>query len=147
MNNEKKQGLRSTSLMSVLFVIVFMIFTFSRLINQETNSSPEQALKRAEGLAYQIAEVRKGSSRGPASVAALNHLVQNEGDIGLDPWGKAYRFKVIGGGENEPMRILVWSAGPNLKLDTGEKSLDSKAFDKNLLPLSGDDLGVLISFK
>lgn len=105
----------------------------------------EKAMRRAEGLAYQLMDIHKASqkdSRAPASSS-------NEGQIGSDPWGQPYRYRVLNHAAKsadkkaQDYSLVVWSGGPNKKADTKEENLDSDRDDFSA-QFEGDDVGVVV---
>lgn len=146
MKNDKKQEFKTVGLISMFVVIGLSALLLAPVWNDESGDSQTKALYRAEGLAYQILEGRKGSSRGPASVGSLNHLAQDSGNIGEDPWGRQYQFKFFNHVGNEQSKILVWSNGPNGEKDTEDTVIDSNR-DNASPKFDGDDLGVIIVIK
>jgi hypothetical protein len=144
MNNEQKQGFRTLSLASLFLILAISSIALSPLWKSQNETDLKQAGIKAEALAYQVLEGRKSISRGPASTSYLNQLAQDEGVIGLDPWGRPYRFRIFGGGEQEPTKVLVWSMGPDGRADTEMEQMEVL---KTPVPFVGDDLGVVVSLK
>ncbi len=146
MKSDKKQEFKSISVISMFILIGLSVLLLAPVWNDESSEHINKALNRAEGLAYQILESRKGTSRGPASATELNHLSQDSGRVGADPWGHQYHFKFFNLGGNDQTKILVWSAGPNGKVDSDDKTIDSIRDSLNPTFL-GDDLGIAILVK
>ncbi|MGH1468081.1 MAG: hypothetical protein ACRBBP_04255 [Bdellovibrionales bacterium] len=79
--------------------------------------------------------------RGLASTAYGQEVL--EGPVGLDPWGHPFNFLVKKDSQNNKTGVvIVWSAGPDNKLDTTRDMIaeDHKSF-------TGDDFGKAYSFK
>lgn len=145
MINEQKQGLRSFSILSLFAIIALSASALTPMWKSEETTRSLQAIHKAEGLAYQIFEGRRSASRGPASVGSMNHLNQEKGEIGQDPWGNHYRFRIFGG-ESDASRVLVWSAGPNGRQETDEEQVE-KNRAASIPQLKGDDVGVVVLIK
>lgn len=112
------------------------------------------AKRHAEVLGYQVFEIYREAarnthpentnSRAPASVGPsegedLNF--RDAGSIGNDPWGQPYRYKILSSSTNggEPMRVQIWSAGPNKIFETDDKpGVAAESY-------KGDDVGVVLS--
>lgn len=113
------------------------------------------AVQKAEVAGYQIAqlyrEATKSSSvleskgRGPASISAQTLEIRETGTVGKDPWGEPYHYRLLSG-EGSSVRVLVWSKGPNQKIDTLD--LDSETAKVAGQPVyDGDDLGVVLTVR
>ena len=82
----------------------------------ELASDTETPMARAQSEAYalQLAQSLEPTSepgdRGPASVDSQAAL--QSGELGKDPWGSAYRYKVVSKG------VVVWSIGKNNQSDS-----------------------------
>ena len=145
--NEAKHIFSSIGIISVLLPLALCLMFLLPVWNTGSEDQKEFTMHRAESLAYQIIEVRVGTERAPASAAesALNHLSADEGRIGLDSWGRPFRFKVLKS-KSEASKVIVWSLGPN---GSSENEIDSSQFDlsQNNGPVSlvGDDLGIMLS--
>lgn len=78
------------------------------------------------------------SSRTPAS----------EFNLGLDPWGSAYKYSVIKNSYGLPIYVVVVSGGPNSKFET--EVIETMAFAKTQIEnvqFKGDDIGYIKSFR
>lgn len=113
------------------------------------------AKRHAEVLGYQVFEIYREAarntrpevtnSRGPASVgpAELDAMhFKDAGSIGNDPWGQPYRYKILSANlqsADEPMKVQIWSAGPNKVFETDDKpGLAAESY-------IGDDVGLVLS--
>lgn len=123
-----------------------------------------RAKQKAEIVAYQIVQIYKeaqhdvpapqpvAQSRGLASVGAppavpvggVLREFKNQGLMGRDPWGQSYNYRIINL-ESGP-RLLVWSVGPNGKLDN-EDFLSDEPAEALSLPKGGDDIRVLLAIR
>ncbi len=146
MNTEQKQGFKSLSIVGLFGIGILTILSLAPMWRSEASTKNTQAMLKAEALAYQIFEGRKSAARGPASVGSLNHLNQEEGEVGLDPWGNQYRFKIFGNGDSESHRILVWSMGPNSQFDSTSQVIEHNKLKESPEFLE-DDVGVIITIK
>jgi hypothetical protein len=148
MNNEKKQHVRSYGIISLLVLVLASILICAPVWNGRTSDHQERTMHRAESLAYQLLESRKvNSSRGPASVAApVNHLTLDHGEIGVDPWGHPFKFKLLKAKDHQISKIIVWSSGPNGTAETQSEVLESNR-EIRQPHFTGDDVGIMISVK
>lgn len=85
----------------------------------ELASDTETPMARAQSEAYalQLAQgLDHNSSKGdraPASAGGVAGEQQlRHGELGKDPWGHAYHYKVV------PQGVIVWSAGKNNQSDS-----------------------------
>ncbi len=121
-------------------------------IRQRDEERIVSAKRRAEVLGYQIFEIytdaqqnqsnsEAASSRSPASVKTAGSDAlgfHDAGSIGSDPWGQPYRYKILSAA-NEPLKIQVWSAGPNKAFETKDDSgVGADSY-------TGDDVGIILS--
>lgn len=148
MKTDKKQEVRSFGIISLFLLLGACVLICVPAWNGSSADTQERALRRAEGLAYQILESRNPSTRGPATAVEreLNHFSLDEGQIGLDPWGQPFQFKLLKFKEFKKAKIVVWSLGPNGLAETPHENLDSNR-NKSSPLFSGDDLGVMVSVK
>lgn len=68
--------------------------------------------------------------------------------IGRDPWGSEYAYKVVKNSYGQPIYLVVMSAGPDLKFDTQIK--DEVIFDVSQIEnikFENDDVGYIKSFR
>jgi len=127
MNNEEKQVFTDKSwifpLICLSLLVVLAVLPVGR-------SSPEEKVVRArakaEVLAYQVAQLYKESlvvsedfttsGRGPASVrvpiATLATATPAEGLMGQDPWGQAYRYRILPRDDGK-LSVEMRSLGPS----------------------------------
>jgi hypothetical protein len=148
MKTDKIQHVRSKGIISLFMLFGVAAFLCVPIWSDTSEATQQHTLHRAESLAYQLLESRKSSSsRAPASVdGPVNHLTLDEGNIGLDPWGHPYHYKLLKARENQPAKILVWSLGPNGKSETSDEIIESNR-DMRSPQFSGDDLGIMLSVK
>jgi type II secretory pathway pseudopilin PulG len=148
MKTDKKQHVRSKGIISLFVLLGVSALICVPVWSGRSGATQQRTLHRAESLAYQLLESRKvNSSRGPASVdSPVNHLTMDEGDVGLDPWGHPYHYKLLKANENQLAKILVWSMGPNGKSETADDVIESNR-DSRSPQFSGDDLGIMLSVK
>lgn len=148
--------------MALLFAIVLGIST--AIISQELSDiDRSMGLSEAENLAFQLTQggfevlspsQMAGETRGIASASSQKGvgiknslgIFESSGSIGKDPWGQAFRYKVIRDKEGLPTHVLVWSLGPNLEQETPEKAFQSLAANSVAqLEFQGDDFGYVHS--
>jgi hypothetical protein len=155
MKVKEYQGIRSFGVLSVFFILGVFALLSVPVWNSGSSENQIKTSRRAEGLAYQILQARKekpvapvGDNRGPASETELdpaNHLQGDSGTIGIDLWGKPFRFAVVDTNSGQ-QKVLVWSNGPNGQVDTKIEKIDSER-DNSVPIFSGDDVGVIVSVK
>lgn len=113
------------------------------------------AKRHAEVLGYQVFEIYREAarntrpevtnSRAPASVSPVeadSMKFRDAGSIGNDPWGQPYRYKILSANlqrADEPMKVQIWSAGPNKVFETDDKP--GAAAESYI----GDDVGLVLS--
>lgn len=158
MKLKEKQEFRSSGLLSLLGLIVLSMTIIATPWNRHIEDSKTQiALQKAEVVGYQVVQVyreaikvslstNKDTSRQPASIhdPEVIQNLRNTGTVGVDPWGQPYRYRILPPKNSDTVKILVWSTGPNKKVESVE--LDDE--QKNMVGhpnYSGDDLGVLLS--
>lgn len=109
------------------------------------------AKRYAEVLGYQVFEIYREATknateeapefRGPAtadSAQAAAPYFHEAGNIGSDPWGQPYRYKLLSQ-SGDQMRVRIWSAGPNKLFETHDPT------DARVESYIGDDVGVVLS--
>ena len=114
--NVEKRALSLGSVMSIFLFIVAIFILVGPLLGDGQDQSRQVAIGKAQSLAYQIADLdaknslkihseSDSSPRSPASVESL----ESTGNLGLDPWGQAYHYKIRHEGRQKI--IDVWSSG------------------------------------
>lgn len=142
--NKENQVFKSLGVISTLFLLALCGFIMAPVWTGTPSENHEKAMRRAESLAYQVMEISKVAqieSRGPASSS-------NDGQIGMDPWGQPYRYRVLNrtakkANDKNAYNVVVWSAGPNKVAETQEQNLDSDRDDFKA-QFDGDDVGVVV---
>lgn len=161
MKNQEKQQFRSSGLLALLGLVGFSSAIIAAPWNREIQDSRvEAARQKAEVVGYQVVQIyreatkqnvalSKGGGRNPASVSENVDFkaenIRTVGTMGVDPWGEPYHYRILSADRSAgKVRILVWSAGPNKKVET--KDLDNDEVSMNDQPAyTGDDMGVLLS--
>ena len=66
-----------------------------------------------------------------------------EGRIGKDPWGQAFQYQVLREVDGQPIKVLVWSAGPNKRAESLEQVLEQaiRVRADQAVQFAGDDIG------
>ena len=102
---------------SVLTVFVIAL-SFRPFVGGEKRELYQQSFQRAESLAYQLLQIHteyqkniSNPNRGPASEASSVDWSQwrAEGEIGRDPWGDPYSYRLIRSDSGSLQMIQVWS--------------------------------------
>lgn len=103
---EEKQHVKTGSILSMfgLLVVCFLVLVPSWLAFY--NVEKGQSLRRAESIGYQVAQIhQKSGIREPSSLAA------DTGEMGSDPWGQPYKYKVSRDGTD--LQVDIWTTGEN----------------------------------
>jgi hypothetical protein len=72
----------------------------------------------------------------------------SELNLGIDPWGTAYKYSVVKNSYGQPIYIVVLSGGPNNSFET--EISDTLAFSRSQIEnvqIKGDDIGYVKSFR
>lgn len=160
MKTKEKQEFKSSGVLTLLGLVGFSTAIIATPWNRQIEDSRgELARQKAEVVGYQVVQIYREAAknsaspsskkvRNPASVedsqAFSPENLRSTGTMGVDPWGQPYRYRIISADALGKVRILVWSSGPNQKVETA--SLDNEEAPVKEQPLYlGDDMGVLLS--
>ncbi len=160
MNHKEIQTFRSASLLSFLGLVLLAGAVVATPWNSQLQDSRVQAARqKAEVVGYQVAQLyreasilsqKSGGSKG-RHLASTEDLPANSlenlrstGTMGLDPWGESYRYRILSSPQSSFVKVLVWSAGPNKRVETSHLDDESKPLVDQPIYL-GDDVGVLLS--
>lgn len=152
MKINKNHELKSSSLLVLLGSVVGSLVIIATPWNRSMNEGKsEKTLHRAEIVGYQIVELYREAAkaqnnpspkRGPASILPAAGDLRKTGTMGQDPWGQAYHYRILSTDQNK-LRILVWSIGPNQNVDSGV--LDDEDAQIEAQPrFAGDDMGIVM---
>ena len=158
MKTEKKQEFKSTSVLTMLGLVGFSVTLIAAPWNRQSQDPDvDLALQKAEIVGYQVVQIYreaaknstvsngKPDSRMPASVAPDNlENLRTTGTMGSDPWGQPYHYRILSAENSKPIRLLVWSTGPNKKIDSPDFENEAKALPAQPV-YGGDDVGVILS--
>lgn len=138
-----------------LIMLVVLCGTVSSVVGASVagllhDDRPARARAAAESLADQIraqhdqavASFRAAAAgdRAPASVGdSVPPLT--DGQMGKDPWGRPYFYTVLGNPTNANSTIVVWSEGPNGKLESKIDELTEQ--NVHDFHFKGDDVGFI----
>jgi hypothetical protein len=155
--DKKKQGFTTFDTVMVLALgLTALGISTSIITDSLRDDRSERAKYGAEALAHQIAsgglaEIKNNAkpesstNRGPASVeisAEASLLDLYEGELGKDPWGQPYHYKLVRSTAGRALRIVVWSDGADKKADN---ALSDNDIALNIRPervhFNGDDVG------
>jgi hypothetical protein len=164
--NKKNQQFRTFDTILVVVLLLGVASISGSIVHEALRDDRiERARFRAETLAQQIVTggvsalvalpptdrvpdlAQQAPSRGPASVGESENETQLkdgwvEGHIGRDPWGRPFRFKLIQGREGSPLRVLVWSPGPNARYETEMSDMEWAQLSlAKKVQFQGDDIG------
>ncbi len=124
--------LRSRSLFTLFALAVGLMWLLKPLVSSRNASDLQQTHLRAQGLAYQLFEIRDlaAGQRQPASS-------ELEGQIGKDLWGQQFAYYFSNQGQ-----VLLVSKGPNQRFDT---VVDDQFVRNKSEVFKGDDVGLWVS--
>ncbi len=155
MNTEEKQEFKSSGLLALLGLMGLSALIIVTPWNRHrVDPRNEEALQKAEVVGYQVVQIYrealassgvyldKKTGRIPASAPSEGQ--RNTGIVGKDPWGQPYRYRILGADQDHKIRILVWSAGANGKVDSQDLDNEDKVLPHQPT-YAGDDLGVILS--
>ncbi len=137
MKNKEIQIFTTSNIVFLLLLLTLCIAIIIPLVARTKSKETKLVYGKAESLAYQVMQIEKSPSRGPASEISLQK--DGLGEIGIDPWGKPYYFKIMKTSADSNTKIAVWSSGPNQNND----SVLSE--NGTVTQFTGDDIGVIIS--
>lgn len=153
---KSKQQLRSFDLLSMLVLSATVLAISAVIISRElTDIDHTMGLKEAENLASQLLhggfEGHIPSGREPAAIKGSNvshnkslGLFQKVGQIGRDPWGQSFQYKVLRDVAGASSYLVVWSYGPNRERETKDETLNlSVGMVVADLKFAGDDFGYI----
>ncbi|MEK2643861.1 hypothetical protein [Bdellovibrio sp. BCCA] len=160
MKNEEKQEFKSSGVLALLGLVGFSTAIIATPWNRQMQDSRiETARQKAEVVGYQVVQIYREASkshlhsnkvtgRNPASVEESKGInpenLRSTGTMGIDPWGQPYHYRILSTDSLGRVRILVWSAGPNQKIETADLDNEDAAVKEQPV-YSGDDMGVLLS--
>lgn len=139
-----------------LIILVVLCGTVSSVVGASIagfwqDTRPGRARAAAENYALQLRQQHENAiqlngtsgvseGRSPASIDSSNSVPPlTDGQIGRDPWGRAYQYTVISGMGGSTEAVLVWSGGPNGTFDTDIGSVDESQLAG--FKFSSDDIG------
>lgn len=159
MKNEQIQEVRSSGMFLIMGLVGLSLAIVATPWNRQfQDSRSEVALQKAEIVGYQVVQIYREASKSsmsedkkgrlPASASpsesGLPADLRSTGTMGTDPWGAPYRYRILSADKAGTVRILVWSTGPNQKVETAD--LDNEEVTIAGQPTyAGDDIGVLLS--
>jgi hypothetical protein len=160
MKDLENRELRSSGVITLLGLVALSALIVATPWNRAIQGQgSEEALQKAEVVGYQVVQIYReaaknkapgvtlASARGPASVAPseddVTGMIRTTGTMGTDPWGQPYHFRILSSNASK-IRILVWSTGPNRKIETS--NLEDENVQLSFQPTyQGDDVGVVLS--
>lgn len=156
MKNEQNQEVRSSGMLLIVGLVAFSLAIIATPWNRQLQDSKvETALHKAEVVGYQVVQIYREAakttetkSRNPASISSgtpsFPANLRSTGTMGVDPWGAPFRYRIISADDAGNVKILVWSSGPNQKVETDSLDDEDVAISKQPT-YGGDDIGVLLS--
>ncbi len=132
--DENQQFSTIDAIFVVALLVVVTVVSSTILSQVFADHKRVQAKMKAEALAFRLASRPDATNvienipegRRPASAKPET----KSGEIGLDPWGHAYRYNVVREETGKVVEVAVWSGGPNgtSALDVGELDRDDIRF-------------------
>lgn len=159
MKNEQIQEVRSSGMLLIMGLVGLSLVIVATPWNRQfQDSRVEVALQKAEIVGYQVVQIYREASkpslsddkksRIPASVSSSESAfpadLRSTGTMGTDPWGAPFRYRILSADKSGNVRILVWSTGPNQKVETADLD-NEEAVIAGQPTYAGDDIGVLLS--
>lgn len=153
---KENQEFKSSSMLLVLGLGALSLGVVAIPWNNHIQSkSTVLAVQKAEVAGYQIAQLYREAAKSkqvlptngrmPASIGSKSLELRETGTVGKDPWGAPYHYRFLGK-QGEQIRVLIWSQGPNKKVDT--LNLDNEEVLLVGQPeYQGDDIGVVLTVK
>lgn len=160
--NEKNHIYRSSDVIITFGLLVLALgVTVSLFADQFVDKRFQEALLDTNSLSAQILQsglkevdiaLPQDDRRSIASKSKFRELktfLSPEGHLGVDPWGEAYSYKIIGVEGGHPTHILVWSSGPDKRPESIEGVIESLetyghlSDNGRVLALKGDDIGFI----
>lgn len=139
-------GLASAALVSVALLASDSLADQRALWARTTaeNLAREMVLRKASlkaGPSSKLPTLTSAAGRSPAS--QFSDSLNEEGQLGRDPWGRPYQYFIQMNADSRVRRILVWSRGPDGRDDS---RLGLKNRETEFRPdFAGDDVGFAIS--
>lgn len=150
--DQKNQQFRTVDFLAFVVLIATVGSSIGAVIAETfQDDSLPRAKAMAESFARQLEYQRLAaistqmrSAREPASEIPQIHML-TDGEIGRDPWGNPYHYRVLEPNGDEAHKIFVWSSGPNGRSESNDKIV--KGFGgESQSPFGGDDLGYIREF-
>jgi beta-glucosidase/6-phospho-beta-glucosidase/beta-galactosidase len=143
-NNKENQQFNTFDVLSMFLCFMLIVSIGGVLLNSHIQQKKSAvAQNHVENLAQELIMKPVISSMDPNS-----RLPASELDLGVDPWGIAYKYSVVKNSYGQPIYVVVLSGGPN---NTFETELDTTlAFSRSQIEnvqIKGDDIGYIKSFR
>lgn len=142
----------------VCFVVGACYYYFGSSHVSQNDPEVKQAISDAQRLLQTIRSERQRLlqpgedailSRGLASVTGAADAGQmkagQENEIGKDPWGQSYRYRILVGTESSPEKAALWTAGKNKKFDAQFGDLKADLANEEVISLENDDFAVVLN--
>jgi hypothetical protein len=157
MNNQQNQEDKSFDVVLVLGLLACCVIASAYLIaGTFVDKTRDRALKQAESLAFQLIQIQMQNYKNYVETITQrpirhianedNSFLRSEGEIGEDPWGAPYKYKIFTREGSAKAQLVLWSSGPSGKnggpqLDEmGPTISDSHHF------MRGQNIGIVMSF-
>lgn len=143
-NNKKNQEFNTFDVLSMFLCFMLVVSIGGVLFNSHIQQKRAQiAQNHVENLAQELIMKPVISSMDPNQ-----RMPASAEDLGVDPWGVAYKYSVVKNSYGQPIYIVVLSGGPNHSFET--QINESLAFSQSQIQnvqIKGDDIGYIKSFR
>lgn len=143
-NNKENQHFNTFDVLSIFLCFMLVVSIGGVLFNnhlQQKKSALAQSY--VENLAQELIMKPVISSMDPNGRMPASEL-----NLGVDPWGVAYKYSVVKNTYGQPIYIVVLSGGPNHSFET--EISEALAFSQSQIEnvqIKGDDIGYIKSFR
>lgn len=145
-----KQVLSSLDIFKILGSCLLVVGITLNILNR-SNQERKVLMAKTNAKTYAeelvIGAVKSTHVRTLRNPASAVEKESQEGQVGIDPWGKPYSYKVIQNSYGQPIYMVVVSAGPNSTLDTLLGNVGFETRKNSQIEIMGDDVGYLKSFR
>ena len=137
MFSKSKQGFRTIDLITLVFCLLAVGLIAGPIIQRNLEAQKTAQIEKDLKLhSARLLDDQKflNQVRSPSSVEDKNH-----DQVGKDPWGQPYEYMVLKNAYGQSSYFVIWSKGPNKKLDT---TIFSSRGPSSVV-FQGDDVGLV----
>ena len=143
-NNKQNQQFNTFDVLSVFLCFMLVVSIGVVLFNSHLQQKKSAVAQNyVENLAQELIMKPVISSMDPNSRTPASEL-----NLGVDPWGIAYKYSVVKNSYGQPIYVVVLSGGPNNSFET--EISNTLAFSQSQIEnvqIKGDDIGYIKSFR